>query len=166
MTEYIAPMVMFLIILTALIKKAPLYSLVTDGAEEGLKIVVGILPTLIMMLTAVAMLKESGALDFFISLLSPLTAVFNIPKEAMPMILLRPISGSGAFGILSDIFAECGADSRAGLLSSVIMGSTETTFYTMAVYFGATKVKKIGRAVPCAVIGDLVGVAVALMLIN
>ncbi len=166
MTEYITPAIMFLIILSALIKKVPLYSAVTDGAAEGLKIVAGILPTLIMMLTAVAMLKESGALDFFISLLSPITKTFNIPKSVMPMILLRPVSGSGAFGVLSDTIASCGADSRAGILASVIMGSTETTFYTMAVYFGATRVKKIGRAIPCAVIGDIVGVIVALMLVR
>ena len=166
MTEYITPAIMFLIIFTALIKKAPLYSLVTDGAEEGLKIVVGILPTLIMMLTAVAMLKESGALEFFISLLNPIIKMFCIPKAAMPMILLRPVSGSGAFGVLTDIFAQCGPDSKEGLLSSVIMGSTETTFYTMAVYFGATNVKKIGRAIPCAVIGDIVGIIVALLILN
>ena len=112
------------------------------------------------------MLKESGALEFFISILTPLTKVFNIPKDVMPMILLRPVSGSGAFGVLSDTLARCGVDSRAGLLASVIMGSTETTFYTMAVYFGVTKVKKVGRAIPCAVIGDIVGVIVALMLIK
>ena len=165
MTEYITPIVMFLIILICLIKKAPLYSLVTEGAEDGLKIAFGILPTLIMMLSATAMLKESGALDFFINLLTPLTKIFNIPEEVMPMVLLRPISGSGAFGVLSDIFMRFGADSRAGLLASVIMCSTETTFYTMSVYFKATKVKRLTKAVICAVIGDITGILVACLIV-
>lgn len=166
MAEYITPIIIFLIVFAALSKKAPLYSLLTDGAEEGLKIVTGILPTLIMMLTAVSMFEESGALDFLISLLAPITKAFNIPKGAMPMILLRPVSGSGAFGVLSDIFSKLGPDSKAGMLSSVIMASTETTFYTLAVYFGATSVKNAKRAIPCAVIGDIAGVITALLIIN
>lgn len=166
MTEYIIPSAIFFIVFVCLIKKVPLYDALTKGASDGLGIVVGILPTLVMMLPATSMLKASGALDYFIKLFLPVLDFFNIPKEVMPMIMLRPVSGSGAFGILSDIFVECGPDSRAGRLASVIMGSTETTFYTMSVYFSATGVKNVARAIPCAVIGDIVGVIVALLVIK
>lgn len=166
MTEYITPLIIGLIIVVCFFKKVPLYDAVTAGASDGLKIVAGILPTMIIILSAISMLNASGVLNFFISKLAPVTDFFNIPREVMPMILLRPVSGSGAFGILSDILSRFGADSRSGKLASVIMGSTETTFYTMAVYFGATKVKNIKRALPCAVIGDITGVIVALMLIR
>lgn len=161
MTEYITPLIMLLIISASLIKKAPLYSLVTDGAEEGLKIAAAMLPTLIMTLTAVAMLQESGAIAFFADILSPVSRAIDIPREAVPMLLLRPVSGSGSLALLTDIFKECGPDSRAGMLASVIMCSTETTFYTISVYFGATNVKHTARAVICAVIGDIVGILIA-----
>ena len=166
MTEYITPLIISIIVIVCFFKKVPLYDAVTSGAGEGLKIVAGILPTMIVILSAISMLNTSGVLSFLISKLSPVTDFFNIPREVMPMILLRPVSGSGAFGILSDILSRFGADSRSGNLASVIMGSTETTFYTMAVYFGATKVKSVKRAIPCALIGDIVGVIVALMLIR
>ncbi len=166
MTEYITPVIISLIIIACFYKKVPLYDAVTKGAEDGLKIVAGILPTMIVILSAISMMNASGVLDFLIRKLSPVTDFFNIPKAVMPMILLRPVSGSGAFGILSDILSRFGADSRSGRLASVIMGSTETTFYTMAVYFGATGVKNIKRALPCAIIGDIVGVIVAILLIN
>ena len=166
MTEYIIPSVIFLIVFICLMKKVPLYESVIKGAKDGLSIVIDIFPTLVMVLFATSMLKASGALDYFIKLMNPALQIFNIPKDVMPMILLRPVSGSGAFGILTEIFAECGPDSRAGRLASVIMGSTETTFYTMSVYFGATGVKDVKRAIPCALIGDIVGVIVALLIIK
>lgn len=166
MTEYIIPSVIFFIVFICLIKKVPLYNALTKGASDGLGIVIGIFPTLVMMLLATSMLKASGALDYFIKLMIPMLKFFNVPDSVMPMILLRPVSGSGAFGILSDIFSECGPDSRAGMIASVIMGSTETTFYAMSVYFGATGVKNVARAIPCAVIGDIVGVIVALLIIK
>lgn len=166
MTEYIIPSVIFLIVFICLMKKVPLYESVIKGAKDGLSIVIDIFPTLVMVLFATSMLKASGALDYFIKLMNPALQIFNIPKDVMPMILLRPVSGSGAFGILTEIFAECGPDSRAGRLASVIMGSTETTFYTMSVYFAATGVKDVKRAIPCAVIGDIVGVIVALLIIK
>lgn len=161
MTEYITPLIMLLIIVGTLIKKAPLYSLVTDGAEEGLKIALGMLPSLIMTLTAVEMLKESGAIDFFAGILSPVSKALDIPEQAVSMVLLRPVSGSASLAMLTDIFRECGPDSRAGMLASVIMCSTETTFYVISVYFGAANVKRTSKAVICAVIGDIAGILIA-----
>ena len=166
MTEYIIPSVIFLIVFICLIKKVPLYDSVTKGAKDGLLIVMGIFPTLVMVLFATSMLKASGALDYFIKLMRPVLLAFNIPKDVMPMIMLRPVSGSGAFGILSEIFTECGPDSKVGRLASVIMGSTETTFYTMSVYFAATGIKDVKRAIPCALIGDITGVITALLIIK
>lgn len=166
MTEYIIPLVVALIVFVCLVKGVPLFDTVTDGIGEGMKIVIKILPTMIAVLMSVKMLTASGALDALINLLAPITNFLKIPDGVMPMALMRPVSGSGSLGILSDILARFGPDSREGRIASVIMGSTETTFYTLAVYFGATSVKKTGWAIPAALIADVVGVLVAVKLIT
>lgn len=165
MAELAIPAVILCIVITCLIKQIPLYSTVVSGAEEGIKIVGKILPTLIVILTAISMLNASGVLDCIIDIFEPITRLLNIPKETMPLVLMRPISGSGALGILTDILSRYGPDTRIGMMASVIMGSTETTFYTLAVYFGATGVKNVSRAIPCALIGDLTAIIVASFII-
>ncbi len=166
MWQYIVPVVIFIILISAIIKKVPVYDSMCLGAADGLKIIVKILPSMICIMSAAAMLRASGIIDFFVDFLSPFTEKIGIPAEIMPMAMLRPVSGSGSLGLLADNLKTYGPDSRAGLISSIIMGSTETTFYTLAVYFGATGVKKSKRAIPCAVIGDIVGVMVSVSLVN
>lgn len=166
MSEYIIPSIIFIIMIAAIVKKVPVYDSMCAGAADGLKIIIKILPSMICIMSAASMLRASGIIDFIINILSPFTDKIGIPAEIMPMALLRPISGSGSMGILADNLKTYGPDSRAGIISSIIMGSTETTFYTLAVYFGATGVKNSKRAVPCAVIGDIAGVIISVLLVN
>lgn len=161
---YIIPAVIAIVLIVALAKKLPSYELFIDGAEEGMKIVAGIFPPLVAVLTAAYMLRTSGTLDLIISFLSPITGF--IPAEVMPLALIRPISGSGAIGILSEILNTHGADSEIGRIASVIMGSTETTFYCLCVYFAKTRVKHNLKAVPFAAAGDIVGILMAVILIK
>ena len=144
---YVIPLIISLVLITAMIKKLPSYELFIDGAEDGMKIVSGIFPPLVAVLTAAYMLRASGTLDLIVSLLSPITNL--IPAEVMPLALIRPISGSDV-----------------GRIASVIMGSTETTFYCLCVYFAKTRVKHNLKAVPFAAIGDIVGILTAAILIK
>lgn len=161
---YILPAIIAVILLIALAKKMPSYELFTDGVQEGMKIVAGIFPPLLAVLTAAYMLRASGAFDLLLSLLSPVTSL--IPPEVMPLALIRPISGSGAVGILSETLSSYGADSQIGRIASVIMGSTETTFYCLCVYFAKTRVKHSLKVVPFAAIGDITGILTAVILIK
>lgn len=161
---YIIPVIIAVILTISLIKKRPSYDLFISGAEEGMKIVFGIFPSLVAVLTASYMLRASGTLDILISLLSPITDF--IPAEVLPLALIRPISGSGATGILTEILNRYGADGEIGQIASVIMGSTETTFYCLCVYFSKTRVKHTLKAVPFALTGDIVGILTAVFLIK
>ncbi len=161
---YVIPAIIAIILFVALFKKLPTYELFIEGTEEGMKIVVGIFPPLVAVLTAAYMLRASGTFDLIISLLSPVTKL--IPAEVMPLALIRPISGSGAIGILTEILNTHGADSEIGRIASVIMGSTETTFYCLCVYFAKTRVKHNLKAVPFAAAGDIVGILMAVILIK
>lgn len=161
---YVIPAIIAIVLFVALFKKLPSYELFIEGTEEGMKIVAGIFPPLVAVLTAAYMLRASGTFDLIISLLSPVTKL--IPAEVMPLALIRPISGSGAIGILTEILNTHGADSEIGRIASVIMGSTETTFYCLCVYFAKTRVKHNLKAVPFAAAGDIVGILMAVILIK
>lgn len=160
----IIPLTMLLIITVGLVKKKPVFSLFTDGAKEGLRTMYSITPPLIGLITAIGMFKASGVLDFFTSLLSPVTDLANIPKEVTPLFFLKPISGSGSLAILNNIINENGANSPITKIASVMTGSTETTFYCIAVYYGAVNINKTGCTIPCALIGDFVGMMTAIIL--
>ena len=162
--QYVIPAIIIIIILFSLKTRTGAYETFIEGAEEGMKIVAGIFPPLVAVLTAAYMLRASGTLDLIISFLSPITGF--IPAEVMPLALIRPISGSGAIGILSEILNAHGADSEIGRIASVIMGSTETTFYCLCVYFAKTRVKHNLKAVPFAAAGDIVGILMAVILIK
>lgn len=164
--EYIAPAVITFIIILALSRKKAVYNDFINGAGDGMRLLADIFPPLVAVLTAASMLKASGALELIISFIAPLAEEAGIPAEVMPLIMIRPVSGSGAIGILSGILNDHGADSLAGRLASVICGSTETTFYCIAVYFAKTRVKYVKRAVPCAVLADLAGVAGAVIVLR
>ncbi|MGN0162637.1 MAG: nucleoside recognition domain-containing protein [Candidatus Ornithomonoglobus sp.] len=161
--RYITPAFILIIIVTAMIKRREVYSDFIEGAGNGMRLLVDIFPPLAAMLVAAAMLKASGALDIAVKVISPLTERIGLPAEVMPLVMIRPVSGSGSIGVLSGILNAYGADSFAGRLASVICGSTETTFYCIAVYFSKTRVRYIKKAIPCAVIGDITGIAAALL---
>ena len=128
-----------------------------DGVREGLKTLLRILPSLIALLTAVYMLRASGALDALTGLLAPLFSLAGIPAETAPLMLLRPVSGSGVLAVAAELISQFGADSLVGRTAAVMLGSTETTFYVIAVYFGAAGIKNTRWAVPAALVADITG---------
>lgn len=151
------PIVMVIIIVYGLLEKNKVYDTFVDGAKEGMEIVIKLFPTLLGIFVAVGVLRSSGVLDFIIKIISPITNVLNIPGEIMPLTIVRPISGSASTAVATDIISKYGVDSKIGLIASTIMGSTETTFYTIAIYTSAVGVKKIKFVLAAALIGDLIG---------
>ena len=157
MTDYLVPGLFLVVFAAALRRRIDLYGALTDGASEGLRLMLRLLPPLIVLLPAAAMLRASGVTDWLAQRLAPAFSVVGLPPETAPIILLRPISGSAALAVAADLMAVHGPDSRIGLVSAVMLGSTETTFYTISVYFGAAKVRRTRHAVPAALIADLTG---------
>jgi spore maturation protein SpmA len=140
------------------------YESVVEGAKEGFQVALRIIPYLVAILVGVAMFRASGCLDVFVAAVSPLTAPLGLPAEAVPLALLRPLSGSGAFGVMSEILSTRGPDSYLGYLVSTMQGSTDTTFYILAVYFGAVGIKKTRHAVPAGLLADAAGIAGAVFI--
>ena len=151
------PLVLLLVSLAGLRKRENVYAAMLDGAEAGLHTVFRILPSLVTLLTAVSMLRASGALDALAQLLQPLTELCGIPAETLPLLLVRPLSGSAALALGAELMAAHGVDSTVGRTAAVMLGSTETTFYTISVYFGAAGIKRTRYAVPAALAADLTG---------
>ncbi len=156
-TSLLIPTVLVLILIVAAIKKVDIMGEFTKGAKEGLETAKNLIPPLCLMLTAIGMFRASGALDALVSFLSPLAKAVGLPQEVLPLALLKPFSGSGSFALLSDIFENYGADSFVGRVASTIAGSTETTFYTLAVYYGAVNVKKTRHTLQSALTADVLG---------
>lgn len=161
--ELFMPLFIAVVIIFGIIKKVPLFDAFTDGAREGIKTLLGVAPTLVGLITAVDMLKASGAIDILCDFISPAAELLGFPKEIVPMILLRPVSGGGSTALLTGIYKECGADSFAGLCASVLAGSTETTFYAIAVYYGSVGVKKIRHTLPAALSADFTAAVMAVV---
>ncbi|MGI5970288.1 MAG: spore maturation protein [Oscillospiraceae bacterium] len=157
MTELIVPALIAFAAVTANIRRVDAFDAMTTGAAAGLRTLLRIFPSLLALLTGVYMLRSSGALDSMADLLSPLFGIFGIPPECAPLIMIRPISGSGALAVGAEIIHKYGADSLIGRTCAVMLGSTETTFYAIAVYFGAAGVKKTRWTVPAAITADAVG---------
>ena len=157
MGEYIVPLILAVTAVAALHKKENAYDVLTDGAREGFQMLKTIAPSLVVLLSAVGMLRASGALEALSVLLSPVLKALGIPAETVLLMLVRPISGSAALAIGAELIAAHGPDSPVGRTAAVMLGSTETTFYTISVYFGACGIKKTRYAVPAALIADFVG---------
>jgi len=157
MTDYIIPVILFLTAAVALWKKENAYDIMLQGAAEGLLLLKSILPALILLLTAVHMLRASGCLELFTSFFAPLFSFFGIPPETAMLVLVRPISGSAALAVGAELMAEFGVDSAIGRTVAVMLGSTETTFYTISVYFGAAGIQKTRYTIPAALFADFVG---------
>ena len=161
MTDYLVPLLLFLSCALTLRKKENTYDLLISGGAEGLQMLVSILPALVMLMTSVYMLKASGAIALFSRLAVPVFSILGIPPETAMLVLIRPISGSAALAVGADLMAEYGPDSLIGRTAAVMLGSTETTFYAISVYFGAAGVRKTRYAVPAALFADLVGFCMA-----
>ena len=157
--DYIVPGLMLFVCVIALGKREKAYDLMISGASDGLN--VSILPTLVLLLTAVTMLRQSGAVEALSGFFAPAFSFFGIPPETAILVLIRPISGSAALAVGSDLMATYGVDSEVGRTVAVMLGSTETTFYTICVYFGAAGIKKTRYCIPAALIADFAGFFVA-----
>jgi len=161
MTDYVVPLLLLFVCLAALRKRENAYDLLLQGGAEGLKLLVSIVPALVLLLTAVHMLKASGAVELLSTLFAPLFSFFGIPPETAILVLIRPISGSAALAIGADLMQQYGPDSLIGRTAAIMLGSTETTFYTISVYFGAAGIHKTRYAVPAALFADLAGFCMA-----
>ena len=155
---YAVPITIAGIIIFGLLKNVNIYSVFLEGAKEGLHIGVGIIPPVLALLTALGMFRASGALELIISAIKPFTDFLKIPSEIVPFALMRPVSGGASLAMATDIFTNYGVDSFAGRAAAVMMGSTETTFYTLAVYFGASKASDTRHTLRCALTADVVGI--------
>lgn len=154
-TAFVTPCLLAGAALYALRQRVDVFSALTQGAGEGLSVVIRILPALAALLTAVYMLRASGALDALTALLAPALTVLGVPPETAPLLVIRPLSGSGALAAGGDIMRQYGPDSYIGRCAAVMLGCTETTFYTVAVYFGAAGIKRTRYTIPAALTADL-----------
>ena len=157
MVDYIVPLIIFVAAALALGRRENAYNLLLDGAAQGLRLLVTLIPALILLLTAVTMLRASGAMGVISQFLAPVFRFFGIPPETAMLVLVRPISGSAALAVGAELMAEYGPDSLVGRTAAVMLGSTETTFYTISVYFGAAGIRKTRYTVFAALFADMVG---------
>ena len=157
MIDYIVPLLLLAASLLALRKKGNAYDLLLDGAADGLKLLVTLIPTLILLLTSITMLRASGAMEWISGLCAPVFSFFGIPPETAMLVLIRPFSGSAALAIGAELMAQYGVDSLIGRTAAIMLGSTETTFYAISVYFGAAGVKNTRYTIPAALIADFTG---------
>lgn len=163
-SDFAIPFILLAIPTYGFFKKIKVYEVFTDGAKEGFQTAVRIIPYLVAMLVAIGVFRASGAMDILTSILKPVTELIGMPSETLPMAFMRPLSGGGATGIMTDLITTHGPDSLIGRIASVMMGSTETTFYVIAVYFGAVSIKKTRHALPSGLIADVVGLLTAVII--
>ena len=161
MVDYVVPILLLMTAVIALRKRENAYDLLLTGAADGLQLLVSIVPALILLLTAVTMLRASGAVSVLSRLLAPVFSFFGIPPETALLVLIRPLSGSAALAVGAELMGQYGPDSLIGRTVAVMLGSTETTFYTISVYFGAAGIKKTRYTIPAALLADFVGFLVA-----
>jgi spore maturation protein B len=158
------PLLLFIIPLLAVKNKVKVYETFVDGAKGGFEVAIKIIPYLVAILVAIGMFRASGAMDIFVKIISPFTNLIGLPAEALPVAIMRPLSGSGALGIATEVMKQHGPDSFIGRLVSTFYGCSETTFYVVAVYFGAVGIKKTRHSIPAGLIGDLAGLLAALFI--
>lgn len=152
------PLIILIMVIYGVVEKKQVFDNFIEGAKNGIKIVINIFPTLIGLFLAVGTLRSSGVIDIVIKILDPLLNIVNFPAEIMPLALLRPISGSSSIAVATDIMKNFGVDSQIGIMAAVIMGATETTLYTIAVYSSSVKIKKTRFVLIAALTADIVGI--------
>jgi len=157
----IIPFILFLFLILAQLKGVKVYEKFVEGAKEGFQVGLRIIPYLVAMLVAIAMFRASGAMDILTWLLRPVTELIGMPPEVLPMALMRPLSGSGSIGVMTDLMKTYGPDSLIGFIASTMYGSSETTFYVIAVYFGAINVQRTRYALPAGLTADAIGLIMA-----
>lgn len=163
---WIIPSVLLFILVIATWKRVSTYEQFVDGAKEGVEMSFGIVPYLVGMLVSIKVFRQSGAMEFITDFMQPLLAKLYIPAEILPLALIRPLSGTGALGMTSDLIATYGPDSFIGRLASTMQGSTDTTFYILTVYFGAVGIKKMGDALKVGLSADIIGIIASIIIVR
>ena len=166
LSAWAIPLLVAGIPLFAFARRVKVYPAFQEGAREGFRVGVRLIPPLVAIFVALGMLRASGALDAFSALVAPATGRLGIPPSVLPMVLVRPLSGGAALGVVGDVLRSEGPESRAGYLVSVMAGSTETTFYVLAVYFGAVGVSRYRQALPAGLLADVAGLAAAVFVVR
>jgi len=167
LVSYLAvPLVIVVFLCWGLFRRVKVYEVFVEGAKEGFTIAVRIIPYLVAMLVAIGIFRASGAMDLLASALAPVTSLIGMPPEALSMALMRPLSGSGSLGVMTELMKAHGPDSLIGVMVSTMYGSSETTFYVLAVYFGAVGIRNLRHAVFAGVIADIAGMLTAVWIVN
>lgn len=160
------PVFLLIVLVTASWKRIPSYELFVEGGKEGVKMAFSLLPFLVGMIVAISILRSSGALDALINLLTPLLTFFGVPPEILPLALIRPISGTAALGMTTELIQTYGPDSFIGRLASTMQGSTDTTLYILTIYFGAVGINRMRYALKVGLLADLVGIIVSIIVVT
>ena len=160
------PFIILLILTMGMAKKVPIYEVFTDGAKDGFKVAVNIIPYLVAIIVAISMFRASGIIEMLENSLSGILSTINVPADTLPIMIVRSLSGSAALGVFSDIANNLGPDSYATKLSAVMVGSSETTFYVLAVYFGAVGISKLRYALWVGLLADFIGIVAAIAVCN
>ncbi len=163
---YAIPLILLFVTTYGILKKVKVYESFTEGAKEGFTTAVRIIPFLTAMLVAIGVFRASGAMDYFSKFVAPVTNLIGMPSEVLPMAIMRPLSGGGASGIMNSLLTEYGPDSLIGRMASVMQGSTDTTFYVLAVYFGSVSIKKSRYALTAGLLADFAGLLAAVFITN
>lgn len=166
LSDYSIPIIMFYIVITGLFNKKMVYEDFGTGAKEGMKIVVQLVPTLIGLMVAIGVMRSSGIFELLVSAIKPVTNLLHFPSELLPLVVIKMFSSSAATSLLIDIFKEYGTDSYNGILSSIMMSSSETIFYTLAVYTTAGGIKKTRYIIPGGIIATISGIVCSVWLLN
>jgi spore maturation protein B len=156
------PAVIFVFLLWGVLRRVKVYEVFVEGAKEGFTVAIRIIPYLVAMLVAIGIFRASGAMDFLTIALNPITSLIGFPAEALSMALMRPLSGSGSLGVMTELMKVNGPDSFIGVLASTMYGSSETTFYVLAIYFGSVNIKRIRHSLAAGLLADLAGMLGAL----
>lgn len=160
------PAIIILILTMGLLKKVPIYEVFTEGAKDGFKVAVNIIPYLVAIMVAISMFRASGIIELIGNALAPILTHFNVPADTIPVMIVRSLSGSAALGVFSDVAHNLGPDNYATKLSAIMVGSSETTFYVLAVYFGAVGISKLRYALLVGLLADFVGILAAILVCN
>ena len=157
------PALLIIILTVGIVKKVPIYEEFTDGAKDGFKVAINIIPYLVAIVVGISMLRASGAIEMCANFLAPILTKLHVPADTLPLMIVRSLSGSAALGVFSDIANNLGPDSYATKLAAIMVGSSETTFYVLAVYFGAIGITKIRYALAIGLLADLIGIIAAIL---
>lgn len=166
MSVWIIPCFLLIVLLVATWKRLPTYELFVEGGKEGIRMAFSLLPFLVGMIVSISILRSSGALDAFIELLTPYLTAVGLPPEILPLALVRPISGTAALGMTTELIEMYGPDSFIGRLASTMQGSTDTTLYVITVYFGAVGIKKMGNALRVGLLADIIGIIASIIIVS